>query len=95
MDRQEIPPKRVPAENVEETSEQLHQCGGDQECHCEPLDNLLHRTKRRPAEAVRVDAPQLDEDQRIVAMPWHTCTPCVTRPHTGRAGNRSHAWYWK
>ena len=42
VDRKEIPPERVPAEDVEEAGEQLHQCGRDQDRHCDPLHDALH-----------------------------------------------------
>ena len=47
VDRQEVPPKRVPVEDVEKAGEQLHQSGRDQERNGNPLDNPLYRTKWR------------------------------------------------
>ena len=60
----ERPRPGVPVQGVEEAGRQLHQRRGDEHEDREPLERVRGRPDGRPAEQVRVDRPELDQQQR-------------------------------
>jgi hypothetical protein len=63
MHGREKPRERVPVEHVEKAGGHLDQGRGDQNRHSSACDAMSDRANRREPELVRVDRPQLEQQQ--------------------------------